>query len=258
MGRLWATLGRIASDRDSGAAEIARAAADALSSVAKREVQAAIRLLLEGHPSMAPLWRLASDVLSAADPTEGAALFLGRLESDSAAASALAPVLPPWLLTISYSSSVIETVRKARVRLLVCMRSDPGGEGVRMAEAVAPVQARVIDDDEGIRLVPAGAVVVGADAVTPSRLVNKVMTRALCEAAREKGVPCYAVAGDTKFVGAELPLEGPFEKVPLDLFTAIATPAGPISPAESSERAAETHMHPDLTPLLAELSTRSR
>jgi translation initiation factor 2B subunit (eIF-2B alpha/beta/delta family) len=249
-----ARLGRIASDRDSGATQIARAAAEVLGTLTGSEVHEGIRLLLQGHPTMAPLWRLATEVLSAGDPARGARTFLDHLQSDAAAASLLAPELPPWILTISYSSSVVEVIQKARISLVTCMRSEPGGEGVRMAEAVAPNRARVIEDDEAIRLVPAAAVVVGADAVSPAGLVNKVKTRALTEAARAKGVPCYAVAGDTKFVDAELPVESPFERAPLELFTAIATPDGLLSPSEAAERAAQGNIHPDLAELLTVLS----
>jgi translation initiation factor 2B subunit (eIF-2B alpha/beta/delta family) len=258
MEDIWATLGRIASDRESGAAQIARSAAEALRTLPRPDAHAAIRLIIEAHPSMAPLWRLATDVLSAPDPAAGAGAFLHRMESDAGAASVLAPVLPPLLLTISFSSSVIEAVRMARVRRLTCMRSDPGGEGERMAEAVAPVRARVMEDEQAIELVPAAAVVIGADAVTPTSLVNKLKTRALAEAAKGKGVPCYAVAGDTKFVDAELPVKAPFEHVPLELFTAIATPAGLLSPAQAAERAARSRLHPNLAPLLAELSPGRR
>jgi len=203
---------------------------------------------------MAPLWRLASEFLAARDPFTGAEDFLLRLESDRGSASVLAPKLPPTLLTISFSSSVIEAVRQASVERLLCLRSQPGGEGFRMAAAVTPVRSGVIEDQQAIELVPADAVVVGADAVTPSGLVNKVKTRALAEAAREKGVPCYAIAGDTKFVGADLPVAMPFERVPLELFTAIATSDGLLSPAEAAGRAALARLHPNLLPLLAELS----
>jgi translation initiation factor 2B subunit (eIF-2B alpha/beta/delta family) len=89
--------------------------------------------------------------------------------------------------------------------------------------------------------------------VTPSHLINKVRTRALAEAAREKGVPCYVVAGDSKFVDAHLPMDGPFERVPLELFTAIATPTGLDSPAEASARAAGARLHPELASLLSDL-----
>lgn len=253
MGDVRATLGKIASDRQSGAAEIAHRAAEAMSSVAADDVHAAIRLLLEGHPSMAPLWRLATDVFSAEDPAEGVREFLSSLDADVAAATHLAPQLPPWLLTISYSSSVAQAVRTGRVRMLTCMRSEPGGEGARMAEAVAPVRARVMEDAEAIAHVPAAAVVVGADAVSPSHLVNKLKTRALAEAARARRVACYAVAGETKFVNADLPIEGPFERVPLELFTAVATQSGLLSPAQATERATEAPLHPDLRPLLTEI-----
>jgi hypothetical protein len=68
------------------------------------------------------------------------------------------------------------------------------------------------------------------------------------------GVPCYVVAGDTKFVEADLSVEAPFERVPLELFSAIATSNGLLSPAEAAERATRARLHPNLSPLLAELS----
>ena len=202
---------------------------------------------------MAPLWRLGSDVLWAADPAAAANGFVRGLESDRVAASVLAPELSSSVLTISFSSSVLEAIRRASVEEVMCMRSDPGGEGVRMAEALIRVRTRVIDDQEALETVPAQAVVVGADAVTPTTLINKVKTRALAEACREKGVPCYAVAGETKFVASELPAEAPFERVPLELFTAIATRAGLLSPAEASRLASRAVLHPDLIRLLSDL-----
>jgi translation initiation factor 2B subunit (eIF-2B alpha/beta/delta family) len=258
MDDVWPTLSNIAADRESGAAQIARAAAEALKGVTTPELDAAIRLLLVSHPAMAPLWRLASDVISASDPVRGANDFLLRLQSDDVAATALAHVLPASILTISFSSSVIETVRQASVELLLCMRSEPGGEGERMAVAARPTASRVIEDDEAIRVVPAEAVVVGADAVTPSGVVNKVKTEALAAAARKMGVPCYVVAGHTKFVEADLSVEAPFERVPLELFSAIATSNGLLSPAEAAERATRARLHPNLSPLLAELSVPRR
>jgi translation initiation factor 2B subunit (eIF-2B alpha/beta/delta family) len=254
MDELRATLSAIAADRESGAAQIARAAAKALRAVKPPDLHAAIRLLVEGHPAMAPLWRLATDVLTASDPARGADDFLRRLDSDGLAALLLAPQLPRTVLTISFSSSVIEVVRNGPVDLLLCMRSEPGGEGERMAMAARPTPARVIEDDEAIARVPAEVVVVGADAVTPFGLINKAKTGALAEAARSRGVSCYVVAGDSKFVEAELSLVAPFEHVSLDLFTAIATPAGLVSPGEAGELAKRARLHPDLVPLLIEVS----
>ena len=218
------------------------------------DVPGAVRLLIAGHPAMAPLWRLGSDVLSAPTPAEGARTFLGRLDADAEAGRVLAGSLPPWVMTISWSSTVLATLRGARLGLVSCMESLPGGEGRRMAEAVEEfARSRIVGDDEAIRLVPAAAVVVGADAVTPHGLVNKVKTRALAEAARAKGIPCYAVAGETKFVPAPLPLDGPFESTPLELFEAIATPWGLLRVAEARARAEEAALPVALHDFLAEL-----
>jgi len=241
----WALIRRAAADRTSGASQIARDSAMAIVHLPPERAPEAVRLLVRGHPEMGPLWRLATDILSADRPDEGAQRFLAALEADDRAAEVLAPALPPWLLTISYSSAVLATVARARVRLLSCMRSDPGGEGVRTAEE-ASVRAQVIEDNEALRLVPAGAVVVGVDAITPSFVVNKVKTKALAEAAGLKRIPVYAVAGGTKFVAVELPVESPFERVPLELFTAVATPDGLLDPDDARAHAALAEVHPEL------------
>jgi hypothetical protein len=224
----WATLRAAAGDRLSGSAQIARTAAEAITALPKADMGKALEVLLAGHPSMAALWRLATDVLSARDPADGARAFLESLEEDRRAGTVLAPMLPPWVLTMSYSSSVLDCLRRARL----------------------------IRDQEGLRTVPAAAVVVGCDAVTPGAVVNKVKTRALAESARLKQIPCYVVAGWAKFVSESLPVEGAFEPVPLQLFTGIATPEGVLSPGETRDRASEAAMHQDLRPLLARLRAR--
>jgi hypothetical protein len=253
----WATLRAAAGDRLSGSAQIARTAAEAITALPKADMGKALEVLLAGHPSMAALWRLATDVLSARDPADGARAFLESLEEDRRAGTVLAPMLPPWVLTMSYSSSVLDCLRRARLRLVTCMESQPGGEGARTAEAIAEWgRARLIRDQEGLRTVPAAAVVVGCDAVTPGAVVNKVKTRALAESARLKQIPCYVVAGWAKFVSESLPVEGAFEPVPLQLFTGIATPEGVLSPGETRDRASEAAMHQDLRPLLARLRAR--
>lgn len=256
MGDAWARVRAAAADRTSGAAEVARTAAEGLAAIPPARTLQAVRFLLAGHPSMAPLWRLGSDVLAAPDPAAGAARFLHRLDHDVAAADALAPELPPWVVTISRSSSVLRALSASRrVRVVACLESLPGGEGRAMARSLreAGKQARVVADEEALRRLPGGAVVVGADAVTPGAVVNKVKTRALAEAARTRGVPCFAVAGETKFVSEPLPLEESLEATPIGLFTAVATPWGLLPPEEAAARARQADLHPDLLPYLAEL-----
>jgi translation initiation factor 2B subunit (eIF-2B alpha/beta/delta family) len=252
----WATVRRIAGDRTSGAAEIATEAARALADLPKRRMGDAIRLLLQGHPSMAPLWRLATEVLLAAEPRDAARDFISALESDHAAVEVLAPVVSGRrVLTISYSSSIVALVRRTKPGTVLCMRSEPGGEGAHAAEAISEwTNAVLIEDADAIRDVPADVVVVGADAVTPTAIINKVKTRALAEAALAKRIHAYVVAGETKFIGAELPPEPSFEPTPLDLIFAIATPVGLLDPKDAGKRAQARRVHPELLRLLDELS----
>jgi translation initiation factor 2B subunit (eIF-2B alpha/beta/delta family) len=249
------SIERIAADRRSGAAEIARSAALAIHALEGEQIRDAIEVLLRGHASMAPLWRLASDVLSAGDPRAGAAAFLSRLDADRDASVRLAELLSHsnfrHVLTISWSSSVLAALRLARPETVLCMRSEPGGEGRRLAEALAPfTAASVIEDDEAIARVPAGVVVTGVDALFPDAVVNKVKTTALAEAAGMRGVPVYAIAGETKFVAVPLPPAEPYEATPLRLFSGIATVEGTVSPAEARERARAATLHEDLSELL--------
>lgn len=251
----WAILHRAAADRDSGAAEIARQAALALGTVPPDRLLEAIGLLVRGHPSMAPMWRLASEALSAPDPRTGAQAFLDLLGRDAAASGVVARVLPDSVLTISSSSSVAEAVRLRRPARTLCMRSDPGAEGKRMAELISGwTRADVVDDDRALAEVPGEAIVTGVDALTTEAVVNKLKTRALAEAARRRGIPCYAVGGRTKLVDRRLPLAGPFEAVPLELFTGIGFPQGLLSPHEAAAEARAAPLHPALLPVLADSS----
>jgi translation initiation factor 2B subunit (eIF-2B alpha/beta/delta family) len=251
----WARVERAAGDMESGAAQIARRAAAALAALRAERIPEAVETLLRGHPTMAPLWRLANDVLSATDPAGAAGSFLRRLDDDGEAGTSAANVLPGRILTLSYSSTLVAAIRLRRPLQTVCMWSEPGGEGWRVAEETRDVTTPILmDDDEALEQLPAEAVLVGADAVTPDGVVNKVKTRALAEAARAKGIPRYTVAGTTKFVGATLPLRPGFEVTPLELFTAIAVPRALMSPTEARVHAEAFRLRDELLRLLEDLS----
>lgn len=251
----WARVERVAADAESGAAQIARRAAAALAALPAETVPDAVQTLLRAHPTMAPLWRLANDVLAASDPADAAGSFLRQLDDDDGAGTSAANILPDRILTLSYSSTVVTAIRLRRPLQTVCMRSQPGGEGWRVAEETRDITTPILmDDDEALEQVPADAVLVGADGVTPDGVVNKVKTRALVEAARAKGIPRYAVAGNTKFVGATLPLRPAFEATPLELFTAIAVPRRLMSSGEARAHAGAFRLRDELLHLLEELS----
>lgn len=246
---------RAAGDRSSGAAEIARTAAGALGRLPDDLVMPAIELLLRGHPSMAPLWRLVSEMLSRPDRASATRGFAAVLEGDRNEGDALASQLAGRrVITISYSSSVVELVRRARPAGVLCMRSEPGGEGTHSAEKMSAwTSAVVMEDDDAITHMPGDLVVVGADAVTPRAVVNKVKTRALTQAARARDLATYAVADESKFIAEELPVASPFEATPLELFVAVAGPDGLLDAKRASRHARTRPIHPKLRPLLEAL-----
>ncbi len=247
----WDSIVALAGDRTMGAGETADRAARLLAAVPREELPDAVETLLLGHPAMAPLWRLADAVLGARDHAAAAERFRADLAGDHLAAMAVAGELPARILTISNSATVAEALALRKPRTVVCMASTPGGEGLQMAGlASAYSEVQVMDDDTAIRDVPAEAVLVGADAVTPTSVVNKVKTLQLVEAAAAAGIPRYAVAGNAKLIPVELPVPELFQAVPLDLFTAVALPGVLLKPADVVERAASVRLHPVLTMLL--------
>ena len=248
----WATIEALADDEELGAAEIAERAARTLDLLPAEDVPDAVETLLRGPPEMAPLWRLGSDLFSSADHATGVRMFLKRQARDADAVAVLAPILPDRILTISYSSTVKEAIRMREPKTVLCMSSQPGGEGLQMMGVVAAyAEASVIDDEEAIEQCPADAVVVGADAITSTSLVNKIKTRRIAESARDHGIPCFAIAGETKFSPVELPFAEPFQPVSLHLFSGLATPMGLLTPSEATDYAVSVVLHPALR-MLAE------
>ncbi len=249
----WAMVEAMASDRSSGAAEIARTAAEALGRLPDERVLPALEMLLRAHPSMAPLWRLATEMLSR--PQAASAALAAVLGGDRHEADALVSQLAGHrMITISYSSSIVELVRRARPAMVLCMRSEPGGEGAHAADTMSAwTSATVVEDDLAVTQMPGDVVVVGADAVTPRVVINKMKTRALAHAARARGLPSYTVADQSKFIGEELPAASPFEATPLELFVGVAGPDGLLDGKRAGEHARARPIHPNLRPLLEEL-----
>ncbi len=252
----WPAIVALAQDRSSGATEIVRRSASLLTPLPRRRLIEALEILLRGHPSMAQLWRLGSEARWApfAHP-QAIQRFVRDLDRDAEASVVAADALPERVLTISWSSSVAHAIRHRRPRLALCMRSEPGGEGERTAKLLedAAERVEVVEDGDALERVPADAVVVGADAVTPRAVVNKIGTARLAAAARGRDVPRFVVAGETKFVADDVPIVEPFEAAPLDLFTGVATADGVLTPAEVRRRARCHPVHFDLVPLLEEL-----
>lgn len=249
----WEGIHEAASDRRSGAAEIVRRAAEALAALPTHDVEEAVFALIRGQPAMAPLWRLGTEVLGSADHVDAATRFAIRSVSErDAIATEAAALLPDLVVVHSFSGTVIAALATARSRA-ICALSEPGGEGATTVRRLVDlgVDARLVSDEEAIGEVEeAGAVMVGADAVGPGGVVNKMGTSRLAAAAREASTPFYSFAGASKLLGADLPAPRPFERTPLDLFTSVITEDGPLSPTEAALRALEHTLHPLLVELL--------
>jgi translation initiation factor 2B subunit (eIF-2B alpha/beta/delta family) len=249
----WATVVALAEDRDLGATDTTLRAARVLAQLSRADVADALETLLRGHPCMAPLWRLASILLSERDPSGVVERFATDLQDYQLAAQSVAAILPSSILTISWSATVAKAIEIRKPQSVMCMASDPGGEGARMVEAITGwTDAIVVPDEDALDRIDAEAVVVGADAVTPRSVVNKVKTRQLVERAAASSIPRYAVTGSTKLVPVELPVVEPFQATAIGAFTQLATPWGLIDPVLSAARAAAIGLHPALV-MLAEV-----
>lgn len=220
--QLERALAAVARDRQSGAAELARRAADALLAWLRRhrrptaeELQAVAHRLTTTQPTMAPLLRLANEVALVAEtgslhrlpivmarfrqllrtaPTRIARRFATRL----------CAMHPPIVATYSYSSTVARALLMARrhIGVVWCSEARPGLEGRRLARELADGGGHVVlmSDATLIEVVSAAdLLILGADAVERNGFHNKIGTGALVERMAAAAKPIWVLADTTKF-----------------------------------------------------------
>jgi ribose 1,5-bisphosphate isomerase len=287
-------LKQIASDTTSGAAEILRQAGAAFtqlsaSSPPGAQLEQAQQAILDtctglvlAQPEMTPVLRLAGTALSASriasdardalNCAEVAALnFIENAVRSAGYASTLSAVLiqeGASVLTHSRSSTVLAALVEARRSgtsfSVIVTESRPMLEGRAVAASLVvegiPV-ALIADAAASLAIDQVDLVMIGADTITPINLINKIGTRLIALAAREKGVPVFAVSDSSKFIREdyseirrfrnpdELWRAAParvsvvnsyFEPTPVDWFGGIVTEDGILSAAEATRRARET------------------
>jgi translation initiation factor 2B subunit (eIF-2B alpha/beta/delta family) len=309
-----AAIGDIASDNVSGAAEVLRRAEAIFSllnteltnqasrgaSLSIEEAQQAVRkkciALAKAQPDMSSLLRLASEALSAARAaTAGrealkSAADAARRFVESATHSAHAAAMHAVslirdgskVLTHSRSSTVLEALIEARLAgrhfEVIATESRPMFEGRKLAGELSSrgIHVTVIADAAALLFLErADVIMVGADRVTPEHVVNKIGTRMIAVAARERGLPIYALCDTSKFIAAdyladvirdrrdasELWPDAPegvavvnsyFEPTPLAYFTGVITEQGVLSDTDASMFAGKACMDPMLVEALAE------
>lgn len=253
----------IAADNRHGAMWLARRAAAAVFETPPGSVEAlrqAADAIESAQPAMEPLLRIAS-LLRETSPEGIRRTFSGLLERIGQSAALIAreaaPLFHPGTVVLTHSAS--ETVAAAilanRPARAIVTESRPMREGVGLARSLARegVAIDLIADAAAAVVMPEVALVlVGADALSPRGVVNKIGTRMIALAAREAAVPLYVLCSELKVTTRDPPEQPPrdpseladlpgcrvrnyyFETVPQRLVTGIVTESG-IRPAPSVE-----------------------
>jgi translation initiation factor 2B subunit (eIF-2B alpha/beta/delta family) len=225
-------IASIAANHQAGAAEIAEQGADVflryahtdkLSSVEafRQEILTIGWALIRSQPTMAPLVNLVNSVLWEIDNLDSVhtarqrvatvtSNFKRRLHVNEAAiAESVLPLIPEGaqIVTLSRSTTVQAALRHAqhagRRFSVLCAEARPGCEGRVMAAELSEygIPVTLVIDTLAVALTyRSHLLMVGADHLRGTELVNKVGTYALALAAHTVDVPLYALCGSDKFL----------------------------------------------------------
>jgi translation initiation factor eIF-2B subunit delta len=276
LARFPSALQEIRADNCSGAAPLAQKGAklllDALERGRGEEIRSLGKALVDAQPAMAPMANLVKHLFHAIESIQdpqtirekGRAAVQGFLEGlltgpEKIKTYALALLQGKRrVMTLSYSSTVVGVLVLAQGIEVICPESRPLCEGLQTAKELGAkgIRVKVVADFAALSLVKeSDLVMVGADAITPEGIVNKIGTYGLALAAREKKIPFYVLAGKEKFlpppfsktlriekrdpteITREIIPHGRVENVyfdltPLDLITGVITQQGVIAGAE--------------------------
>jgi translation initiation factor eIF-2B subunit delta len=284
----------------SGAAALTARAADLLAEGLERggpaaleDLPAALREAGRCHPAFGSLWRLADRAArvhekatrEGASPAEALQRVVKALRAFAAdlhaaglkVAEAGAELVPDGALVATYSRSsavegaLLEARRHGRRFRVLLSEARPALEGLDLARALCAAGVECVlaaDAMLPMLLARAQVLLIGADAVTPSGLVHKAGTYPLLLAARELGVPAYALAARAKFLdplpgtlslpvhspvallekaphGLEV-VNAPFEDCPFGLLRGVITESAFLGATEAAGAARMAPLHPSL------------
>jgi translation initiation factor 2B subunit (eIF-2B alpha/beta/delta family) len=270
--RVAPTVAAVAEDTTHGAATLSVRALEVLRDHAARlahgvapgdapSPSALARRLRAARPSMAVLQNRVNRVMHAARPDfapaavhqQALAITQQALDADTEAAQrAATKIAGRRVLTLSRSGTARQALLQAEpAPSVVIAASEPGGEGVGVAETLADhgLDVTLIADAAipwAVDTLGVEAVLMGADTIEPDgAVVNKIGTRVAALAAQAEGVPCYAVAAadkvspapvdDLEHGAAAALYDGPaplavqnptFERTPARLVTGVITERG--------------------------------
>jgi translation initiation factor 2B subunit (eIF-2B alpha/beta/delta family) len=227
-------LQRLQADNTSGATTLVKLALEILAAFARQNtaqephdfgaaLETLLGAMLAAQPSMAVLINLAQQVLQACSGALPLATIRQQLQqvlatfrhdvrrSTEVLCQQALTILPPRVTVLTYSNSatVIAALRYAhdrgRIRRVLLSESRPAYDGRPQALALLESGLAVeysIDMALFERLAEADVVVVGADAVFPDHLINKLGTHALARLAHLQDIPCFSLCAANKFLPA--------------------------------------------------------
>jgi len=229
----------------------------------KSELHRCFDILIDSHTDMAALknaYRVLERVPDEGISTAIAELLRSLERAPKKISAHFAKLLPDNAIVMTYSQSgtvgeaFIEAQRMGKLSGVILSEGRPDLEGRKFAEFFALKKIPVtitIDIALGQFVDSVDAVAIGADAVTPEYIVNKIGTNQLAMLANRANKPIYALASTHKFaqyatnrkiVQPESIWENPpkdvdiqsplFEKIPLAQLTAIICEKGLMSMSE--------------------------
>jgi translation initiation factor 2B subunit (eIF-2B alpha/beta/delta family) len=180
------------------------------------------------------------------------------------------------VLTHSRSSTVLSALLEAkqagRSFAVFTTESRPMFEGRSLAASLSSNEISVkliADSAAALAMNTADLILLGADKLTPHDVTNKIGTRMIALAARERDLPRYVLCDTSKFIrgdysfGTAIEMKDPdelwdnpptgvkpensyFEPTPLEYFTGIVTEDGVLSIDEARRRAEGAAIDQDL------------
>lgn len=287
---------RISLDREHGAAQLAKEALKALKLIIKMDksknlteflinIEEAGFKLANARPSMASLMNLISktiylikensNTLSLKELKKFAILKINEVifESENAvnkiAELASKLIKEKTVITHSFSSTVIEAIKKSSVKKVIVSEGRPLFEGRKTAIQLSKFNIPTIlitDAALGFFISKSEAALVGCDSILiDGSIVNKVGTYLLALAAKDNNIPFYVVSETSKIIpknineikleivsGKEIAKKLPkkikvenlyFDVTKPNLITALITEEGIIKPEEIKIKAQEILKH---------------
>ncbi len=168
-----------------------------------------IRNIIEGQPSMAVVLNVASRILVAKDEGELLRLKSEFLDAEKNTVNKAIDRLKGYrkVATISYSKTVLETLKLTRPKRVYVSVSHPAREGEKLAQELISCGIDVIlFEDVAYSLVmkDVDAVFVGADAVLDDCIVNKIGSFYLALLADYFKKDFFVLANKFKFLSDDL------------------------------------------------------